>query len=81
MGRKSIKDLTATVLQMENGLIGMRMDKSGLKVLIRIIKEMGNGHFITMMVQYTKSKNTNFKYPNCILKSKLYIRGVFCMWR
>ena len=53
MGRKSIKDLTTTILQ------------------------MGNGHFITKMVQYTKSKNTNFKYLNYILKSKSHNRGVF----
>jgi hypothetical protein len=36
MDRKNIKDLTATVLQMENGLIGMRMDRSGLKAHIRM---------------------------------------------
>ena len=38
---------------------------------------MGNGHFIKKMAQYTKSKNTNFKYLNYILKSKSHNRGVF----
>jgi len=38
---------------------------------------MGNGHFIKKMAQYTKSKNTNFKYLNYILKSKPHNRGVF----